>query len=258
MGGRSRDATARPGQGGGADDRGDHGCGRRRRRCPTRRRHLPSGGAGNHRRTHRPGPPGPALRPGLMGSRSIKPTFGPAQAADDPRASALFRQTALTDLARTALLGTPQRPLLEKAARLVQCALNAETCGIYEYLPGGHDLLLRAGAFAPGQRRGLTTVDLTGSTVVSPNDPEGSSPLSAALVVPIGVSPPPFGCLAVRARWDSGFDDDDRQFAVLAAGILSAAVERLLADEGQRLALFQDPLTGLPNRALILDHLRLA
>jgi diguanylate cyclase (GGDEF)-like protein len=90
-----------------------------------------------------------------------------------------------------------------------------------------------------------------------PADSDGATPLTAALVVPIGASPP-FGCLAARAGEHRGFDGDDRDFAVLAADILAAAMERLLADEGQRLVFLQDPLTGLPNRALILDHLRLA
>ncbi len=178
------------------------------------------------------------------------------QAADDKRVSALVRQTALTGIARTALLGVQHRPLLENAARLVQGALDAETCGIYEYLPDGNDLLLRAAAFAPGQRRGLTTIDLTAAAPATAGS-DGSVPLTAALVVPIGASPP-FGCVAARAREHGGFGDEDRHFAVQAADILAAALERLRAEEDQRLAALQDPLTGLPNRALILDHLRLA
>ena len=76
-------------------------------------------------------------------------------------------------------------------------------------------------------------------------------------MVPIGTSAP-FGCLAARARERNGFGVEDTHFAVQTAGVLAAALERLLVDEEQRLAALQDPLTGLPNRALILDHLRLA
>ena len=186
-----------------------------------------------------------------------EPASGAARAADDRGATALFRQAAIADLARTALLGAQHRPLLSMAAQLVQSALNAETCAIYEYLPDGQDLLLRAAAFPPGPRHGLTTIDLTGSAAALPPDSDGSAPSTAALVVPIGASPP-FGCIAARAREHHSFDHDDRNFAVLAAGVLAAALERLLADKDQRLASLQDPLTGLPNRALILDHLRLA
>jgi diguanylate cyclase (GGDEF)-like protein len=186
----------------------------------------------------------------------VEPAVGAAN-DDDERAMALIRQAALTDLARTALLGAPQRPLLEKSAELVRGALDAETCGIYEYLPGGQHLLLRAAASLPGQRRRLTPIDLRASAPAWPADPDGAAPSSVALVVPIGTSPP-FGCLAARAREHRGFDDDDRHFAVLVAGVLAAAMERLRSDEGQRLAFLQDPLTGLPNRALILEHLRMA
>jgi diguanylate cyclase (GGDEF)-like protein len=63
--------------------------------------------------------------------------------------------------------------------------------------------------------------------------------------------------LAAR-RELGGFDGEDRHFAIQVADILTAALDRLRADEGQRKAALHDPLTGLPNRALILDHLRLA
>src|SRR3989442_4549584 len=150
MGRRSRDAASRLPQGGDPTGGGPHGR-RRRFPDPAGGPHLPPGRAGDHRRTHRPGPPGPALSACLVATYESQPTVA---------AGPLVRQTALTDLARTALLGVQRRPLLEKAARLVQGALDAETCGIYEYLPGGHDLLLRAAASAPGPRRGLTTIDL--------------------------------------------------------------------------------------------------
>jgi diguanylate cyclase (GGDEF)-like protein len=75
-------------------------------------------------------------------------------------------------------------------------------------------------------------------------------------MVPIPTSPP-FGFVAAR-RDDGAFDKDDRHFAVQVADILAAALKRLRHEEDQRRASLHDPLTGLPNRALILDHLRLA
>ena len=151
-------------------------------------------------------------------------------------ATALIRQTALTELARTALLGIGQRPLLAKAARLVQTALDAGTCGIYEYLPGGEDSLLRAMAFIPGQQHDRRS--------------------AASVMVPIQTSPL-FGFLTAR-RDHGGFNNEDRHFALQVADILAAALERLRSEEDERRAALLDPLTGLPNRALILDHLRLA
>ncbi len=171
------------------------------------------------------------------------------------RATALIRQTALTELARTALLGIPQRPLLAEAARLIQTALDAGSCGVYEYLPGGRDLLLRAAAFAPGQHRRPATIDVTTVALAAPGT-DGSAPAGTALMVPIRTSPP-FGFVAAR-RDHGGFNDEDRHFALQVADILAAALERLRDEEDERRAALLDPLTGLPNRALILDHLRLA
>lgn len=183
------------------------------------------------------------------------PTIRSLEVVGGRRATALIRQTALTELARTALLGIPQRPLLTRAARLVQTVLDAGSCGIYEYLPDGHDLLLRATAFAPGQHDQPDTVDVTTATVAAPGT-DGSAPAGTALMVPIRTSPP-YGFVAAR-RDHGGFDDEDRHFALQVADILAAALERLRAEEDERRAALLDPLTGLPNRALILDHLRLA
>ena len=160
----------------------------------------------------------------------------------DHRNTALARQRALADLARMALLGMHQRPLLARAAEIVQAAVDAGSCGVYEFLPVGHDLLLRAAAFAPGRHR----APLVGGPV----------PATADLMVPIGTSPR-FGFLAA-GRDHGGFDQDDRHFAVQVAGILTAALERLRQEADQRRVALHDPLTGLPNRALILDHLKLA
>ena len=186
---------------------------------------------------------------------SRAPTIRSLEVAGVRRATALIRQTALTELARTALLGLAQRPLLAKAARLVQTVLDAGSCGVYEYLPGGQDLLLRATAFAPGQHGRPVTVDVTTATVAGPGA-GGSAPAGTALMVPIRTSPP-FGFLAAR-RDHGGFNDEDGHFALQVADILAAALERLRNEEDERRAALLDPLTGLPNRALILDHLRLA
>jgi diguanylate cyclase (GGDEF)-like protein len=177
----------------------------------------------------------------------------PAQAPTLPISAAdnsLLRQTALTDLARAALLGFGSGPLLDEAARLLQVALGAGTCRVYEFLAGGDDLEIRATASAPGCRP-REAVHLT-----APSG-RGRRPRSAELVIPIGRSRP-FGCLTIQAQEGARFDDTDRQFAVQVADILAAALQRLSVEEDRRLVALQDPLTGLPNRALIFDHLQMA
>ncbi|HET9770606.1 MAG TPA: sensor domain-containing diguanylate cyclase [Acidimicrobiia bacterium] len=191
----------------------------------------------------------------LSPGRSRSTPLRHLKVVDGGRATALARQAALTELATVALLGTQQRPLLTKAARLVQDALDAGSCGVYEYLPGGQDLLLRAAAFAPGEHRRPATVDLP-AAAQDHLAAHRSMPASTALMVPIGRSAS-FGFVAAR-RDEGGFDPDARFFATQVADILAAALERLRSEETRRLAALQDPLTGLPNRALIMDHLRLA
>jgi len=193
--------------------------------------------------------------PVALPGRSQDPSTRSLEVVGGRRATALMRQTALTELARTALSGIPQRPLLAKAARLVRTALDAGSCGVYEYLPGGHDLLLRATAFASGPNGRRATIDVT-TEALARAGADYSALAGTALMVPIPTSPP-FGLVAAR-RDHGGFNEEDRHFALQVADILAAALERLRAEEDERRAALLDPLTGLPNRALILDHLRLA
>jgi diguanylate cyclase (GGDEF)-like protein len=55
-----------------------------------------------------------------------------------------------------------------------------------------------------------------------------------------------------------GADADDAVFAASVAGMLGAASGKLDAAEARDHAALHDPLTGLANRSLILDHLHLA
>jgi diguanylate cyclase (GGDEF)-like protein len=61
-----------------------------------------------------------------------------------------------------------------------------------------------------------------------------------------------------RAEALPGADTDDALFAASVAGMLGAASGKLDAAEARDHAALHDPLTGLANRSLILDHLNLA
>ncbi len=54
------------------------------------------------------------------------------------------------------------------------------------------------------------------------------------------------------------FDDDDINFIQAVANVLSAAIDRVEAEEDVRHRALHDPLTGLPNRVLFLDRLEQA
>jgi diguanylate cyclase (GGDEF)-like protein len=65
----------------------------------------------------------------------------------------------------------------------------------------------------------------------------------------------PFGVLGAYTTRQRSFGVDDVNFLTAVANVLSAAVERHGDDETSRQAALHDPLTGLPNRTLVLDRL---
>lgn len=178
------------------------------------------------------------------------PVIGARVFPEDP--GPFDRQVALADLARFALEGAGRgllpeeaagRLLLNEAVRLVHDALDAEVCAIFEYAPepGGG---LRVAATFPAHP--------TVPPAASPGDPSGRS-----LAVTIE-GPPAVGVLAVHLGGERRFDAEEAGFVAEVADVVAMALRRLAGDEHQRRAALHDALTGLPNRALILDHLRRA
>jgi diguanylate cyclase (GGDEF)-like protein len=64
-----------------------------------------------------------------------------------------------------------------------------------------------------------------------------------------------FGVLGVLSTIPQRFDDDDISFVQAVANVLSAAIDRVEAEEEVRHRALHDPLTGLPNRVLFIDRL---
>jgi diguanylate cyclase (GGDEF)-like protein len=147
-------------------------------------------------------------------------------------------------LARLALAGEGRRLLIEEAVRLAEAALDADVCAAFEFLP---------------ERRGKPHPEAPPAPVAPGR---GSTPAvgdvaDGLLLAPID-GPAPFGVLAVHRRAGARFDPEEMIFVAGVADILAVALRRLDGEEQRRVAALHDPLTGLPNRALILDHLSLA
>jgi diguanylate cyclase (GGDEF)-like protein/PAS domain S-box-containing protein len=68
----------------------------------------------------------------------------------------------------------------------------------------------------------------------------------------------PFGVLGMYGTSPRVFGDDDLAFLQSVANVLTGALRRLAAERDVRHQALHDPLTQLPNRALLLDRLRIA
>jgi diguanylate cyclase (GGDEF)-like protein/PAS domain S-box-containing protein len=79
---------------------------------------------------------------------------------------------------------------------------------------------------------------------------------SGMSVVIGGVADEPFGVLSLHSAKRRAFSTDDIGFLSSVANVLTAAIRRDGAARDLRHQSLHDPLTGLPNRALLLDRLR--
>ena len=156
-------------------------------------------------------------------------------------------QSGLTRLARYALAGEGRRMLVEETVRLVQGVLDAEVCTVFELLPERRE---------PPRLAGLPVLPVAGAPALLRFGAAPRVTPDGLLIAAIG-GPPPSGVMAVQ-RLGIRLDADEMLFVAGAVDILGVALRRLAGEEEQRHAALHDPLTGLPNRALIFDHLSLA
>src|SRR5215216_4043875 len=119
-------------------------------------------------------------------------------------------------------------------------------------VPAPPDSLL---ALALGQSEPLVVEDVTA-------DPRlRDQPLLREFIVGSGMSvlvrtrTDAWGLLAVYSETTRTFAPDEVEFLAAAANVVSGAVDRHRVEEGIRDRALHDPLTGLPNRTLVLDRL---
>ena len=133
------------------------------------------------------------------------------------------RQATISALGRRALRGLDLARLLDEAATAVSDALQVESVAT-----------VRAGKGSPASGR------------------------SPTLSIPITVNEQLYATLDLRASGPRAFSLEDLQFLHEIADVVASAVEWRQDQERISYSASHDPLTGLANRALLVDRLQLA
>lgn len=167
----------------------------------------------------------------------------------------LRHQSALAALAQQALLADDCNALLQQAAARTAATLSAQLCAVFELLPAGDALLLRAGVgwrdgcvgeamvsagreslagYSLRRRRAVIVEDLaTEARVCVPPLLQDHGAVSG-MTVRIGKGRRLFGVLGVYRTAPRSFNRDDARFLQAVADALAAAVTRLEAESALR------------------------
>ncbi len=187
----------------------------------------------------------------------------------------LAQQTAVAQLGQRALLEDAPERLFEAAVTTAASACGAPFAGLVVRETDG-SLRVVAGVgwpvgqlLAPAPRGSQTayTLERGGPVIVDDVGTEQRFDVDALVergvasgmsVVVAGEGGEPFGVLGLHASQRSAFTTDDIAFLTSVANILAAVVQRDAAARDLLHQSLHDPLTGLPNRSLLLDRLRRA
>jgi diguanylate cyclase (GGDEF)-like protein/PAS domain S-box-containing protein len=191
-------------------------------------------------------------------------------------AQRLAQQSAVARLGNLALQRGDLDALHEEAALLVAATLGVDLVYALEHL-GDAQMRVRGAAGFPdgfvgsqfevrsfdGERLGGAYAD--GAVVVDDLRTHAlrATPLRAEDVVScahvlVGDPDAPLGLLGAHSRTPRRFSGQDLDFLHAVAHVLAGALERVRVEERIRHDALHDALTGLPNRTLLLDRLRLA
>jgi diguanylate cyclase (GGDEF)-like protein len=187
------------------------------------------------------------------------------------------QQAVIAELGQHALSGTDSSALMNEAVALVAQTLEIEYCKIFERLPDGNALLLRAGV---GWKEGLVGQVMVGTEEseagyalltkgpVIVEDLQTEKRFRGPLLHDHGVvsgmsviipgQDQPFGVLGAHATTRRIFTQDDINFLQAVANTLAVAIEHQQSQEKIRFLAYHDALTQLPNRTLFYDRLQQA
>src|SRR5579884_1549947 len=162
------------------------------------------------------------------------------------------QQTSISWLGQLALEGSDLTVLMDEAAAVAADNLGTVMAAVLESTPGGA-LLVKAGFGLPAGTIGrVLAPDPT--TSFRPPDLVGdaASVLSAEIT---GHNGSGYGALLVVTATERQFAPHDREFLTSLANVLAATLRRHRAEELLAHRALHDPLTGLPNWALVSDRL---
>jgi diguanylate cyclase (GGDEF)-like protein/PAS domain S-box-containing protein len=185
-------------------------------------------------------------------------------------------QSAVARLGRFALGEQDLDATTHEVASVVAATLEIDHCVVMELESDGTALRVVAGVgLQEGVLRGmrvpappdsLLALALGQSEPLVVGDVEADprlrdQPLLREFIVGSGMSclvrtrTDAWGLLAVYSETTRAFAPDEVEFLAAVANVVSGAVERHRVEEGIRDRALHDPLTGLPNRTLVLDRL---
>jgi diguanylate cyclase (GGDEF)-like protein len=183
---------------------------------------------------------------------------------------------AVARLGQVALREQEPASLTDEIVRTVADTLDVQLCGVLRLCEDGETLeivanvghtsdlrsIMPAGTgthagYALSRREAVVSQDLRSETRFETRHLLGRGMRSGINAVIEGPEEP-YGVLSAHTTRRRDFGEDDVNFLVAVANILSAAVERHRREALTRHQALHDPLTGLPNRTLALDRLDLA
>ena len=196
--------------------------------------------------------------------------------AEAEAAQRTAQQAAVAALGVAALEGTEVASLMDEAAALVVRTLDVEFCELLELTADREALLLSAGAgwrhglvrtalmplgsefhagFTWGSRGRIVVEDYAAETRFRPTALLRDHNVVSGVSVTLGGKRSPLGVLGAHATTKRSFRPDEVDFLQAIANVLAEAIVRQSAESRVRHQALHDPLTGLPNRSLLMDRL---
>jgi diguanylate cyclase (GGDEF)-like protein/PAS domain S-box-containing protein len=155
---------------------------------------------------------------------------------------------------RLAWIGMVDREL----RRVVPLAWAGDGEGFLERMPAGTDDATAPGgmvAQAIAERRPVISEDMARDPRILLKDEAAARDFHALALLPLIVSGEAQGALALYAAEIGFFDEEEMKLLNELAGDIAFALEHLEAISRVEYLAFHDVLTGLPNRAVLVDHL---